>query len=445
MRFNNVEPRIDYHNISSDGDAPVARNPWNNNYATLGEANDALRAFDNGVVLTGGQAATDQYAVLARFAQAGSLTNLALIYDKAFIVDEKTDLSNAAALEFSPYPDVAKAAQAKWDAVIAATNGKSFQFSTEPLTLQDKLFNANTINRVANTMAGMLLAYTPRNAAEAAKVDWAKVLQYADKGIGTGSAGAPFDFTVVTDNNITVSGWLYYADEESWIRVDMKLAHKMDPSIPDHYDGVQSNVPPSGNGDARLGLKGSSADFQYFANVIGDPSRGLFMQTPYVHQRYKYYARTSTPTNGKGPAPSILAAESDLLKAEALVRTNGDLALAASLINKTRVGRGKLPPVSAGDGAQKLLDAITYEREVELFATNGFTHFYLRHVDDLPKGAVRHLPVPAAELETLGLPIYTFGGDKPVQDMLGPGARISGVQLPAGRAARSSSGNLFRR
>src|SRR5215510_13259738 len=45
MRFNNLEPRIAYANISSNADAEVARNPWDNNYATLGQANDVLRAF----------------------------------------------------------------------------------------------------------------------------------------------------------------------------------------------------------------------------------------------------------------------------------------------------------------------------------------------------------------------------------------------------------------
>ncbi len=32
---------------------------------------------------------------------------------------------------------------------------------------------------------------------------------------------------------------------------------------------------------------------------------------------------------------------------------------------------------------------------------------------NLQKGTPRSLPVPAKELETLGLPVYTFGGDAP--------------------------------
>jgi hypothetical protein len=47
---------------------------------------------------------------------------------------------------------------------------------------------------------------------------------------------------------------------------------------------------------------------------------------------------------------------------------------------------------------------------VELLSTNGFTLFQRRHVDGLQPGTVHHLPMPAKELETLGMPIYTFGG-----------------------------------
>src|SRR3954449_566133 len=50
MRFNNLQPRIPYNNASASGDAAVARDPWDNNYATLGQANDVLKAFASGIV-----------------------------------------------------------------------------------------------------------------------------------------------------------------------------------------------------------------------------------------------------------------------------------------------------------------------------------------------------------------------------------------------------------
>jgi hypothetical protein len=133
------------------------------------------------------------------------------------------------------------------------------------------------------------------------------------------------------------------------------------------------------------------------------------MQSPYYHSRYEYHSWQSD-TYATGPAPYILAAESDLLRAEALVRSGGSLAEAATLINNTRVTRGGLTPASASDSKTTLLDYIMYERDVELIATNGWELFRNRMEDRLRAGTARHLPVPAKELEIQALPIYTFGG-----------------------------------
>ena len=425
MRFNNLEPRIAYNNVSSASDAEVARNPWDNNYATLGQANDVLRALASGIVLDGGAAETDQYKTLAMFTQALTLTNLALLYDKAFVVDETFIPGSSAPPQLVAYTDVAAAAQAKWDAVIAASAGKTYEYGDAVLPMSGLKFNATTLNRIANSMAALLLTYTPRAAADVAGVNWAKVATYADKGIGTGSAGTPFDFSVVGDNNNWYSYNAYYGDENTWVRTDLKTIHKMDPNVPAKYAGASTLIAPDTvNGDKRL-----ARDFTYAGAVIGDPSRGIWMQSPYYHSRYKFYARTSTP-HATGAVPYLLAAESDLARAEALVQTNGDLALAATLVNKTHVTRGNRTALTAASSKQEFLDAIAYEREIETMSTNGFTFFQLRHVDDLQDGTVRHLPIPAKELETLSLPNYTFGGvGNPVRNVLAAGPSLNVMSL----------------
>ena len=423
MRFQNVEPRIAYNNLASSVDAELALQPWNRQYKALGAANDVLRAVAGGVVLPSG---TAQYAALAQFAQAGSLMQLALLYDKAFIVDETFDATKGAP-QFSPYTDVAKAAQAKFDALIAATAGKTFTYADAStiIPLIGVSINATNLNRIANTMNAMLLAYTPRNAAEAAKVDWVKVLAYADKGLGTGSAGAPFDMTILADNNNWYSYIPYYFDDPTWMRIDQHLVHQMDPAVPDKYNGTL--VAPSGTGDARLGT-----DYKYEKTVIGDATRGIYMQSPFSQIRYASVSQSSA-TPAVGPSPYILAAESDLIKAEALIRTGGDLTLATSLINKTRVTRGKLAPATPADGTAALLADITYERQVELTGTNGFNLFYVRHDDAVQPGTLRHIPVPGAELETDAQPYYTFGGvGLPVQDVSPLGRPTFAAALQAG-------------
>lgn len=397
MRFNNEEPRTAYVNNSAGGDRMVTERPWNGYYGTLGAANDVLIAIANGVEVPNGE--TAKYKALAAFAQAASLSDLSLIFDQNFVVDETTVGTTP---EFKNYKDVAAAALAKWDALIASLNGTNYTWEPTVLPLSAGALNSSILQRLSNTMAARLLAYTPRSAADNATVNWAKVVSYAEKGI-TGTTGTPIDINVVGDDcNNWCSLYVYYNNEPTWMRVDMRLINLMDPNSPSKYTGT---MPPKGSSpDARF-----DSDFQYHGAVIGDPARGIWMQSPYSHKRYRFHARTSA-TSGEGPAPLILGAENDLLWAEGLIRTNGSLTKAAELINKTRVGRGKLAPADAAEGAAGLLAKLYYERQVELFNTSGVELWDGRRTDRVQAGTVRHLPVPAKELEILRLPIYTFGG-----------------------------------
>ena len=444
MRFNNVEPRIPYENNSAGGDRGATEDPWEFNYATVGAANDAIRAIDAGIVLPGGAAETNQYKALAQFVQAGVHTNLALLFDRAFIVDETYNPSDPAAARpaLVPYPQVAAAAKAQWDRVIAALQPQTATFpaATIPLTVGD--LTTQRLYRIANTMAARLLAYTPRTPAAAQQVDWAAVLQYAERGI-SGSGGAAFDVSVVGDGScfnvspVWCSQWHAYANEQTWMRVDVRLINLMDPTVPAKYDGT--NVGPSATADARL--LGSTSDFEYHGAAIGDPGRGIYMMSPYSYRRYRHYARTSA-TRFTGPAPMLLATENDLLIAEALVRTGGDLNRAAELINRTRVTRGQRTPATAADAPATLLQYIDYERQVELFSTSAPEIYDARRFGRLQAGTVRHLPIPAKELETLGEPIYTFGGTTGPDMYVGaPGGEIMPLRFPR---TRSVTGDVFR-
>ncbi len=436
MRFNNLEPRLPYENNSAGGDRNVASRPWDSYYGTLGAANDALRAFGAGVALPSA-AETAKFKALAQFTQAASIANLALLFDRAFVVDEAFDPTGPKP-ELKPYKDVSAAALAKWEALIAATNGKSETYDPTVIPLTVGPLTSSRINRTANTLAALLMAYTPRNAAEAAAVDWTKVAALADKGIGTGSAGAPFDFTVIGDNNNWYSLLVFYGDAHSWIRTDQRLINLMDPSIPVKFNGTV--VPRGTSPDARY-----VSDFTFRGSVIGDPGRGIYMQSPWYHSRYEPHALTQAATSARTPVPYLLAAENDLVRAEALIRKTGpDLATAATLINNSRVTRGKLSAATAANGAATLLKYIEYEREIELFNTSGFTHFQRRHVDGLQPGTWRHLPIPAKELETLVLPIYTFGGaGKPEQNLMLPTGEFTFLRSPPKFSAPGSISPIF--
>lgn len=417
MRFNNLEPRIAYNNNSAGGDASVAVRPWDKNYGALGAANDALRAIASGIVIPGTDG-TDKTRAAGLFAQAGALTNLALIFDQAFVVTEATDLAITPSLV--PYTAVRDSALAKWDALIALTQGKSWTWDADviPLSVES---TAENINRIANTMAARTLMLSARTGAENTATNWARVLTYANKGI-TGTGHADMDFSIVADGgNIWYSDLVGYGDLDSWTRIDQRLINRMAPNVPVKYNGTNvapvsldnrlgtANLPCTGSGQPAKCLTGVTNDFVYLGNVIGDPARGIYMQSPYYHRRWRdvSYAVPDATQVGKF-IPYVLAAENDLMIAEALVRSNGDLGRAAMLVNKTRVTRGGLAPVAANSAA--LLAAISYERDVELINTNGLALFDGRRLEQLQAGTLRQLPIPAKELETLGLPIYTFGG-----------------------------------
>src|SRR2546428_5526427 len=110
---------------------------------------------------------------------------------------------------------------------------------------------------------------------------------------------------------------------------------------------------------------------------------------------------------GVGDGPVILAAENDLIWAEALIRApTQDLATAATLINNTRVGpdrmgrpRGGLTAASAADGTAGLLAELQYEQDVELPGSNGVAPLFKhRRVDNLAPLPPRQEPGPAEGL-----------------------------------------------
>ena len=404
MNLSSSEPRLSYPNNTTGGDyTAMTEDSWYHNYTALGEANDALRAMADGLTVD------DGYKEMAELVQGLTLGNIALVFDKGWTVDETMELP-VPVEDLKPYGDVAAFAVSKLDAVIAATSSASWEVPHDMLPIDGVDLTAENVGKLANTMAARIVAYTPRNATENAAVDWNKVLQYASHGI---SSGTPFDFAVVEDNGtIWWDGYKAYGAYGPWLRVSMRVMHEMNPNLPEKYTTC-SSIPEDAAGftDDRY-----ATDFTYIGTIPFACARGAWHFSNWEHSRYgeknpqgdvSYYSGTFT-----GVAPMVLAAENDLLWAEALVRTGGDLSVAADLVNKTRVGRGGLAPVAAD--ANALLDAIHYEQDVELLTTGGgLQWFNRRRIDGLQTGTPRHLPIPAKELEIDELPIYTFGGAAP--------------------------------
>lgn len=418
VRFNNEEPRIPYNNHPQSGDELEARRPWEMHYAAINNANDALLALNNGVSFPGDPNATDAARAAALFTLAASHSSLALLFDRAFINIARAQSHGLSSLR--AYGDVRDSALVLWDELIALTDGKTWQWDQFTLPLDDGPPTAARIHRIARTMAARTLVLSARTAAQNAATDWARVLAYADGGI-TGTGVVDMDFAVVDDYDTWYDYIKNYGAYEPRFRVDQRLIHRMAPNIPARFNGL-ANQPLPEPQDARLAIAnlpcgtnplpctdGITADYVYLGTVIGVAGRGVWMQSPFWHRRYVESSfMVPMATNLGKSLPHVLAAENDLMIAEALVRSGGDLTRAASLVNKTRVTRGGLPGV--GSSPTELLAAIEYERDVELFNTGAIALFDRRRVDGLQAGTLRHLPVPARELESLGMPLYTFGG-----------------------------------
>jgi hypothetical protein len=396
MRFNGQEPRIAYNNAPGSGDLDVTRRVYNSYYSAIGSANDGLKAIAAGVSV-GTVATTDQYTTLARFIQGASYAGLAMYFDQAFIVDETSD---AATLALQPYAAVRDAALAKFDVVIAATAGKTYTFPAQ--YVEDLPLSAANLSRLSASLAARTLVQTARTGVANTATNWAKVLTYAAQGI---SSGTPFDLALsVTTTNAFGNNYTAYAETATWTRVDMRVIQAMDSTQPVKL--TSTVAPPKATSlDKRL-----TTDFLFNAALLGDPTRGVWFLSNWSHQRYLYMAR-GQPLAFLGLTPSMRASENDLMWAEALVRTGGDLNLAAAKINNTRVTRGLLSPADGTMSTAVLLSLIRYERLIELYGTNVYASWGdARRNETLPALAARSMPLPATELQTLQLPIYTFGG-----------------------------------
>lgn len=417
VRFDNLEPRIPFSNIAYSGTG-TAISPWSHNYAAIASAADAMTALDAGVAFRGSVDATERARAAALWTLAASHMNLALLFDSAYVV---TRAATGPQARLQGYGAVRDSALALWDELIALTAGKPWQWDATTLPLTSGPATAATVNRLARTMAARTLVYAARTAAENRAVDWTRVLAYADGGL-TGAGVADMDFAIVNDEIFWYSYIQIYGGWHDRFRVDQRLIHRMAANIPARFSGLEAQPLPVSE-DARLAIAalpcaandplpctaGSTADYVYTGTVVGDASRGIYMQSPFWHRRYANVSMAMPSAERRGkPMMYILAAENDLLIAEALARTGGNLARAAALVNKTHVGRGGRAPVAATVAA--VLAGVEYERDVELLNTGGIALFDRRRVDGLQPGTVRHLPVPARELELLGRKVYTFGG-----------------------------------
>ena len=406
MKDMSSEPRVGFNNTITYSYAYVNRDFWIESYKALSSVKDVLEKIESGVVIDDA-ATTEMVKAWCYFVQGVGHGYLALIFDQAFILDETVDILEP--LEFIGYPEVSAAALVYLDKAITTIDG------TDDFTLPSGFINGYTptsaeLRMIASSYAVRILALTARNKADNLAISWNDVLSYAQDGLD-------YDFGPDTDgiswwaSSTWIDGGYEYMNKSGWGRVDHRIINLMAEDYPSRWpDDNVSWTNPSGEDP----LQASSlddrldSDFQYLADNGFRAERGYYHFSHYRYSRYEWWLSG----NSMGHRPIFLKWENDMFIAEAFVRT-GDRASAIDIINAAtgaRKVRGGLADAIITTDAEAL-DAIFYERDIELLSTQaGVGYFDMRRRDNLQRGTILHFPVPAAELEIIQAPWYTIAG-----------------------------------
>lgn len=394
MRDLSSEPRVAFNNTIPYSYAYVNRDYWQSMNSALSQVNDVLTQIDGGAVIVDA-ATTEMVKAWCYFNQGVAHGHIANVMQKGFIVDETTDLES---LEWKTYAELCTAAVGYLDRAITACNAANFL--TQEGWFRGTILTSDELAKLCNFYAAKFIISNPRNATENAAIDWNKVKAYCQNGLD-------YDFTIEFDGYETWYGQLMaFSQLEGWLRVDMRVLNMMDPNYPSRWraDGIAPVPSTATSADARL-----LTDFRELGTVPMRPERGYYHFSYYGYWRYPEIQIETQAVTGRYPV--YPKSENDYMLAEALLRT-GDKPGAIAILNASpRVTRGNLDLLDAGASDTEVLDAIMYERTIELFSHSMGTGFFdMRRTNQLQPGTVLHFPIPGKELETLGEDYYSLGG-----------------------------------
>ena len=440
IQFSKI-PREPIGNTTSDAYRNTNQEIWYNSYGAIKAAVDGLQATDpanpDGFSIIDpatGADNTPRARAWARFVQGLGHGLIALTYDQGFVYDTDSDPT---ALEFQPYGEVMAEALSMLDeaASIAASNN----FNIPPSWFGNVGMDRAGFVKMVNGYQAYLRASVARTPAERAAVDWGAVIADVDASYGCSGAVCD-DLFIAADANIWIHGthlfvgfgsfvgaWaqMFYqihgmADQsgkyQEWLSLPVLSRHPLQlPSGPFLIQTPDLRFPQGADAGEQVDNPGVYIIYGGArAHVRSD--RGTWRWSLYRD------ARNDDMLGDEGESIMLSGRDLRLLKAEGLYR-QGNRAGAAAIINETRVNIGglnatdaggtntscvpKLPTGACGD----LWEMLKWEKRMENYEYGyGVWFFDSRGWGDLYKGTPIHFPVPARELQVLGLPLYTFGG-----------------------------------
>jgi hypothetical protein len=414
------EPRKFYNNRATEEEdyRRLAEAPWFGCLSAASSANDVFHALAQGVSIDNGGQQDQSIRAAAHLLRGLSWGYLGLIFDQAILADENADLQQP--LSFQPYPEVVEAAVAELERAISLAQGIGSDFlhtyfNGVRLTLEQ-------FTQLCHAYAARFLAQWPRTAAENEQVKWNRVLEHAERGLR-------FNFAPLADGANWQSYHKYVFAETGqgpfWVRLDQRLVAAFDPRQPARYpETARKGEPPLTNTRANSNDQRLESDFIYLPQNNFPIDRGEYFFSHYKHNRNRSDPSFAGDGASAGPMPAFLAADVDLLRAEALFRLHRDAEAITAINTGTRTTRGRLPSLSAGSASrEEILKAIFYERYLELLGAGPMGQWFDRRrvgprIDNqaldtlggLQTGTPAQLPVPAGELRVQGLEPYNFGG-----------------------------------
>lgn len=424
------EPRREMPNVPTFPDLVVNSGIWGPLNSGIQTANTILGIIegDGESIIVDGTDITQEMLAKAYFLRGVSKAYLGMIYDQAYDIYPDTDLTN---LEIVSYDVVLEAGLADIDQAVTTANSlNSFEWDALPTS---DVWDAAEFATIANSLSARALAAKARTNEEANAMDWQRVLDYADAGIGGDNAAATMDGFIAS----TVGSYEFYNNMMDWhtyrvgnpgyLPPDIMIMHTLDPNYPTAYpvaDGVFLEEGDWNPTDPRADYYGYTPD--RFAQSA-DRNKALFSQ----YYFFREWGQNNWGTTGQ-PLIYFLAAETDYLKTEAYLRLDNKLE-AANVLNQSPFGSGvtdfspDLPMKAAGEMAENGISggnsisatasdaefqfALLREYAVEISLMGGIGNqwYFMRRWDMLQEGTPLHYAIPANELEITGQTFYSFG------------------------------------
>lgn len=388
-----------------------------------------------------------------KFVQGIAHATVAIMFDRGFIIDETTELTDASGApitqETVPYQEVMAAAQGYLQEAIDLASSGEFNVPESWMTEET---SSSQLARIASSLKARYRAAVVRTPEEADAVDWQTVLDELDAGLDEDWL---INLEYVYNNWLGNISHLYTSQPATWAYTTYWIEGMADQDghyqewlsepVNDRHPILETEEPflihtpdqrfPQGE-TLEEQLENPGTHYMIYNQSFGQwgrPDRGTWRWSYYDdtpardHNRWLWC--TGDPTPGcteeaielAETIPEYSHKQMRLLAAEAHYRLGNEPA-AALIIDETRVPAGlnsaligntscvpKLPNEECGD----LFEMLKWEKRVEgklLGLVQAPGYFDSRRWGDLYVGTALHFPIPVQELQTLQMEEYTTGG-----------------------------------